>query len=122
MFDVSCFRLHERTLSENFGAYDDWRSQMIISFRGEAYITGGELDRTRCIKIANFMGSADSSAANLEMQKVRLRPMLEGHVSHSVCKFRNRYMVVSGSRGSMPYTELYDTQTDMPWMSMGNLN
>ena len=56
MLDVSAYRLHERTLSEDFGANGDWRSQ-VISFRGGAYITGGELDRKRCVKISFVLGA-----------------------------------------------------------------
>ena len=50
--------------------------------------------------------------------------MLVSHLGHSVCKFRNRYLIVTGGlyKDLKTFTELYDTETDKPWIAMGKLN
>lgn len=49
-----------------------------------------------------------------------VKEMLSKHVSHSACKFRNRYLIVSGGSNTN-LTEIYDAEKDTAWRGLGGL-
>ena len=122
MLDISALKLHKRILSMDMGVRDF--NLQVISFRRNAFVTGGEDTPQRCIRLSYAHGNSKDLAKQIKCQKIH--DMLHRHKNHSVCKFLNRYLVVSGGVGQKRVEYLdtakeYFNSTVQPWQPLGEL-
>ena len=97
----------------------DYRALFMSGLGGQLYLLGGTTAEKKCFLVKRLPGRKT-------FMLVLRAPMTFKHLHHSVCEWKKRYLVVSGTRTPAPdaaRVEVYDTWTNsweqLPPLSIG---